>query len=88
MKARYLKMCNETNLMQYLSSVYSVIIPLHISGLLVAYHQEVTMYICDNWYVLYVLVACQLAWLGLNFHSIQTNTYNTYQLSQIYIVTS
>jgi hypothetical protein len=37
--------CNETNLMHYLSSVYSVTIPLHVSGLLVAHHQEVTIYI-------------------------------------------
>jgi hypothetical protein len=55
--------CNETNLMHYLSSVYSVTIPLHVSGLLVAHHQEVTMYICDRLYLLYVLVDCQLAWL-------------------------
>jgi hypothetical protein len=40
--------CNETNLMHYLSSVYLVILPLHASGLLVSHHQEVTMYICDN----------------------------------------
>jgi hypothetical protein len=39
--------------MHYLSSVYSVTIPLHVLGLLVAHHHEVTMYICDNWYVLY-----------------------------------
>jgi hypothetical protein len=51
--------CNETNLMHYLPSVYSVITPLPVSGLLVAHHQEVTMYICDNWYVLYVLVDCR-----------------------------
>jgi hypothetical protein len=50
--------CNETNLMHYLSSVYSVTIPLHVSGLLVAHHQEVTTHICNNWYVLYVLVDC------------------------------
>jgi hypothetical protein len=56
-----LKVSDETNLMHYLSSVYSVAIPLHITGLLVAHHQEVTMYICDNWYVLYILVDCQLA---------------------------
>jgi hypothetical protein len=49
--------CNETNLMHYLSSVYSVTVPVHVSGLLVAHHQEIAMYICDNWYVLYVLVA-------------------------------
>jgi hypothetical protein len=57
---------NETNLLHYLSSVYSVTIPLHISDLLFAHHQEVTMYICNNWYMLYVLVGCQLAWLELN----------------------
>jgi hypothetical protein len=39
--------------MHYLSSVY-----LHVSALLVAHHQEVAMYICDNWYVLYILVGC------------------------------
>jgi hypothetical protein len=41
--------------MHYLSSVHSISIPLHVSGLLVAHHQEVTMYICDMWYMLYVL---------------------------------
>jgi hypothetical protein len=40
--------------MYYLSSVYSVTI--HVSGVLVAHHQEVTIYICDRWFVLYVLV--------------------------------
>jgi hypothetical protein len=44
--------CNQTNPMHCLSSVYSVTTPLHVSGLLVAHHQEVTMYICDSWYVL------------------------------------
>jgi hypothetical protein len=47
--------------MHYLSWIYSVTIPLHVSGLLAAHHQEVTMYICNNWYVLYVLVDCQPA---------------------------
>jgi hypothetical protein len=46
--------CNETNLMHCLSSVYSVTIPLHASGSIVAHHQEATMYICDNWYVFYI----------------------------------
>jgi hypothetical protein len=46
--------------MHYLSSVYSVTIPLHVSGLLVAHRQEVPMYTCNIWYVLYVLVDCQL----------------------------
>jgi hypothetical protein len=64
--------CNEINLMHYLSSVYSVTIPLHVSGLLVALHHEVTKYICNNWYVLYVLVYCQLTWLERNwFHYTQ-----------------
>jgi hypothetical protein len=45
--------------MHYLSSVYSVTIHLHVSGLLVAHHQEVTMYIRNKRYVLYVLVECQ-----------------------------
>jgi hypothetical protein len=53
--------CNETNLLHYLSSVYSVTIPLHVSGLLVAHHQEVAMYLCKKLYVLYDLVDCQLA---------------------------
>jgi hypothetical protein len=69
---------NETNLMHYLSSAYWVAIPLHVLGLLVAHHQEVTMYICDNWYVLYVLADSRQS----------TKTHNTYQLSHIYIVTS
>jgi hypothetical protein len=49
--------------MHYLSSVYSVTIPLHVSGLLVAHHQEAAIYICDSWYVLYVLVDCRQAWI-------------------------
>jgi hypothetical protein len=38
--SRYISV-KETNLMQYLSSVYFVNQPLHISGIFVAYHQEV-----------------------------------------------
>jgi cation transport ATPase len=56
--------CNETKLMHYLSSVYSVTIPLHVSGLLVVHHQEVTVYICNNWYVWYVLAT--VCWPGWN----------------------
>jgi hypothetical protein len=51
---------NESHPMHYLSSIYSVTIPLHVSGLIVAHHQEVTMYICKNWHVLYVLVGMEL----------------------------
>jgi hypothetical protein len=53
--------CNATNLRHCLPSVYSVTTSLHVSGLLVAHHQEVTMYIRDNWYVLYMLVDRQQA---------------------------
>jgi hypothetical protein len=42
--------------MPYSSLVYSVTTPLHVSGLQVAHHQEVTMCIYDSCYVLYVLV--------------------------------
>jgi hypothetical protein len=55
--------CNGTSLMHCLSSVYWATTPLHVSGLLVAHHQEVTMYIRGNWYVLYVLVDCRRAWM-------------------------
>jgi hypothetical protein len=61
--------CNETNLMHCLSSVYSVTIPLHVLGLLVAHHQQVTMNICDNRYVLYVLVDCQQTWIQVSLHT-------------------
>jgi hypothetical protein len=40
-KMRYRCTCNETNLIHYLSSVYSVTIPLHASGLIVPHHQDV-----------------------------------------------
>jgi hypothetical protein len=33
--------------------------PLKPLGLLVVHHWEIAMYICNNWYVLYVLVNCQ-----------------------------
>jgi hypothetical protein len=54
--SRHMNVCNETNMMHYLFSVYWVTTPLHVSGLPVAHHQEVAMYMCDSWYVLYVLV--------------------------------
>jgi hypothetical protein len=59
-----LYVCNETNLMHYLSSVYSVTIPSHVSGLLLAHNLEVTMYICNKRYGLYVSVDCQLVCLS------------------------
>jgi hypothetical protein len=43
-KSVYTYACNKINLMHYLSSVYWITIPLHVSGLLVTHHQEVAMY--------------------------------------------
>jgi hypothetical protein len=48
--------------MHYLSSVYSITITLHVSGYQVAHHQEVTMYVYDNCYVLYLLVDGRRVW--------------------------
>jgi hypothetical protein len=56
---------NETNLMHYLSSVYSVTISVHGLCLLVPHNKDVTMHVCDNWYVLYVLVKCRHALIEL-----------------------
>jgi hypothetical protein len=67
--------------MQYLSSIYAVIILLHVSGLLLAHHREVTMYIRDNWYVLYALVDCWRVRLQ------STKSFNMNQLLHVYIVT-
>jgi hypothetical protein len=64
--------------MYYLSSIYSVTIPLHVSGLLVVHHQEVTMYICNKCYVLQVSVDCQLA----SWHSQKPLPDNTKHLQQ------
>jgi hypothetical protein len=52
--------------MHYSYSVYSFTILLHVSRLLVAHHQEVTMYICDNWYVLHVVFLPKYVICGLN----------------------
>ena len=38
----------KTNLMHYLSSVYLANQPLHVSGIFVAHHQEVYLYIYKN----------------------------------------
>jgi hypothetical protein len=70
--------------MHCLSSVYSVTIPLHVSGLLVAHHQEVTMYICYSWYVLYVLVDCQRAWMERNVKCACNETNLMHYLTSLY----
>jgi hypothetical protein len=38
--------------------IMAATVPSHVSDLLVADHQKVTMYICNNWNVLYVVVYC------------------------------
>jgi hypothetical protein len=53
--------CDETNLMNYLSTPYWVTTPLYVSGLRIAHHQKVTLCICDNWYVFYAVVDCRRA---------------------------
>jgi hypothetical protein len=69
-----MRVCNETNLMNYLSSVYSITIPLHVSDLLLTHHQEVTLYICNKWYVFYVLMDCQLT-VNQNVQYVPTDVY-------------
>jgi hypothetical protein len=64
--------CNETNLMRYLSAVYSATVPLHAD-----HHQEVTMYICYNWYVLYWKEDC-LKLLEYLHVIIKCETYSCY----------
>jgi hypothetical protein len=55
---RFCKACNESNLMHYLSSLYWVTIPLHVSCACSSSSGDNNVYICDNWYVLYFLVDC------------------------------
>jgi hypothetical protein len=50
--SRYMRVMKPTRCTIYLQFIQSLYLPLHVSGLLVAHHQEVTMYICNNWYVL------------------------------------
>jgi len=57
--SRYIRVM-KTNWMHYLSSVYFVSQPLHVSGMSVVHHQEVK-YIYNSWYVLCFSVDCLLA---------------------------
>jgi hypothetical protein len=41
--------------MHYLSLIYFVKQAVRVSGVFIAHHRELTMYICNKWYVLYVL---------------------------------
>jgi len=63
----------KTNLIQYLSSVYFVSQPLHVSAIFIAHNQEVyciymyiyTLYIYSNWYVLCFLVGMSVSRVGM-----------------------
>jgi hypothetical protein len=54
---RVMKQTLCTIYLQFIESPASV----NVSGLLVAHHQEVAMHVCDNRYVLYVVVDCRRA---------------------------
>jgi hypothetical protein len=61
--SRYIRVM-KTNLNHYLSSVYFIIQPLHVSGIFVTHHQEIYriyIYMYNNCYVLCFLVDCLLA---------------------------
>jgi uncharacterized membrane protein YecN with MAPEG domain len=44
----------KTNQMHYVSFIYFVSQPLHVSGMFIAHHQAVFTYMYRNWYVLFV----------------------------------
>ena len=58
----------KTNLMHYLSSVYFVSKPLHVSGIFVAHHQELycTYITIDTWCAFY---RCVVMWLQPHHHT-------------------
>ena len=83
--SRYIRVM-KTNLLHYLSSVYFVSQPLHVSGISVAHRQGlyyiyIYIYTHNNWYVLCFSVDCLLVNL-VNRQS--TEKHNTYQLLYIY----
>ena len=78
--SRYIRVI-KTNLIHYLSSVYFVNQPLHVSGMFVAHHQEV--------YCIYTTVgtccALQLT-VCWSTNRQSTEKHNTYQLLYIYSI--
>ena len=75
--------------MHYLSTVYFVSQPLHISGIFVAHHQEVYSIYTTDYYVLCFSVDCLLSELGWNSDNRQATTkHNMYQLLYIYSIPS
>jgi hypothetical protein len=63
----------KTNLMHYLSSVYFVSQPLHVSGISVAHHQEL--------YCIYTTIGTCCAFsLTVCWPTVSTQKHNTYRL--------
>jgi hypothetical protein len=84
--SRYIRVM-KTKLTHYLSSVYFVIQPLHVSGIFVVHHQELYYIYNNNWYVLCFLVDCLLAGLRWNLVNRQsTKKRNTYKLLYIHSI--
>jgi len=62
---RYFFLCNKTNLMKYLSSVYFVNQPVHVSGIFVAHHQDVyCIYTSVGTCCAFQLTVCWPGWDG------------------------
>jgi len=76
--SRYIRVM-KTNLIQYLSSVYFVNQPLHVSGIFVAHHQEV-------YYVYTAISRCWPFQLTVYWPANRRSTekHNTYPLLYIY----
>ena len=64
-------LCNKTNLMRYLSSVYFVNQILHVSGINVAHHQEVYC-ICKT-----IGTCCAFSWLSVGRSANRLSTEST-----------
>ena len=64
-------------------------LPVHVSGVSTAHHQEVQPYVYNNLYVLFFLDDCLLSWLESNQHNRQSSKKNNkYQLLYTYGCTS
>jgi hypothetical protein len=77
----------KTNLMYCLSSVYFASHRLHVSGIFVAYHQEVYCIYTQQLVRIVFFVDCLLAGLGWNPTNRQSaEKHNTYKLLYIYSI--
>jgi hypothetical protein len=70
--------------MHYLASVYSFTIPLHVLGLLVAHHKEVTMHTMQK-----LVCVVRFSWLSAGVDGMDSQLKHTTCIDcYIYIVTS